>query len=1851
MLDLTERNSLFKTIVRSIISLILLSTLYGNAVEINRSVQNGVDDAEEASDGTVILNSSDLEMVMENSNQTVGIYFSDITIPQGMIIESAYLQFQVDETSTEETNLTIYAEKSTNPSPFTKDNFNISSRTKSDASVIWTPQSWESVGESGINQQSSDLKTLVQEIVNQEEWKSGNPLTFIITGTGKRVAESYDGSATGSAHLYINYLQDSDGDGIEDAQDSDDDNDGVEDSEDAFPLDATESKDSDGDGKGDNADLDDDNDGAKDSTELALGTDPFDANSTPPVETISIDSQISTSMDDVEELSDGEIYTNSSDLELIQDRTEQIVGLHFKKIEIDKDRLIKSAYIQFQVDETSSETTNLVIYGEKVSNSAPFETTNHNVSERAKTKNSVVWSPESWNTVGSRGTAQQTSDIKGIIQEIITQKDWNNGNAISLIITGEGKRIAESYDGSAENAPHLYISYFKDSEDSDNDGIINAVDSDDDNDGVEDSQDAFPFDATESKDSDGDGMGDNADLDDDNDGARDATELLVGTDPFDSNSTPPLEIKTVELQITSGSADVEELSSGEMYIDSSDLELVQDSTLQKIGLHFEGINISQGMKIKSAYLQFQVDETSNEETNLSIYGERIGDATLFTNETHNLSLRGKTKNSITWNPTAWESVGDADTAQQSSDLITVIQEIVNQRNWDNGQALNLIIEGSGKRVAESYEGSPTGATKLYISYYEDNLDSDGDGELNSVDSDDDNDGIEDSQDAFPLDANESVDTDGDGLGDNADLDDDGDGVWDSREIEEGTDPLNANSTPEIRVLSVSSQISSSTDDAEEAIFHQVNTNSSDLELTYDGEDLEEQLTGLRFTNISIPKGASLVKAYIQFQVDEVSTEETNLTIYGEKALTPLTFEADGYNISRRALTNSSVVWKPSPWNSVGERAVAQQSVDLSKIVQELIDQEGWNSGTLSFIISGTGARVAESYDGSVTGAPKLYISYLEGDLIGDTQAPVLTLNGEKTVEAEVGFYNEQGALAKDIFDGDVPVMIGGTLRDEVGTYTVTYTATDRAGNSSTITRTVVMVPNKVKTAIEGMYQSTALAVEKLNNYTPTQDFSYGKEFFVSTTGDDSNSGTIDAPLASLKGAKEAVKIYKENNGIPDGGIVVWFRGGNYSSIDYLKFTAEDSGESGNPIAYRGYQDEKVRIMGAVPIASDWFKAVDSNDPLWERLDEEAKAHIQVLNLHEHNITNLGTLDEWHYSSNAPMELYDDTKALTLARWPDENQTTKIPYFTDETLTIYGENLVPDVSGTYTQEHNLGSDEDKDFYTYASFKKDELVDGKQYYIRHYKAQSDGVRRTWAITSDNYKNSVFYYSGTGYSIPRDFTRKSDEASGIPMTVPFEEIQFGFASMKRGVSQNSFEYVGDRPSRWKNLEDVWVNGMFYYAWRNYHNPLTSIDTSNRVITMKYDDPLGIQQEEIKRQYYVYNLIEELTTAGEYYIDRNSSNLYYYPKRDLSESQLYVSLNKYYIVDFEGASFVEFHDMALEMGRQDIVRFTEGSHNLLSHLKLRLSGRNLVKFSKDTYDNGVEYSELSESGERAVYLTGGNLYTLKSGNNFVTNNHIIGDNRWSWTSQGAIGVFGAGNIAEHNEIHGFKHQAINFGGNNNSISYNNIYDVLKYTEDAGVIYGGRSWTERGNKIKYNFIHDIKNNYSQQILTGIYFDTLLDEEEVVGNIFYNIDGKGMLQSGGRDNLIENNMFVHVATPFMGMNWSITQYSEESGDSFNMLEQALEYDYKNGIYATMYPKLALLPDSWDELIGTHWLLPEDNIFRNNRGEDNLRWALDGKIESGTLDFAVYEVAEMEPLPRDSDKFVPLPYDEIGIQLP
>ncbi len=82
-------------------------------------------------------------------------------------------------------------------------------------------------------------------------------------------------------------------------------------------------------------------------------------------------------------------------------------------------------------------------------------------------------------------------------------------------------------------------------------------------------------------------------------------------------------------------------------------------------------------------------------------------------------------------------------------------------------------------------------------------------------------------------------------------------------------------------------------------------------------------------------------------------------------------------------------------------------------------------------------------------------------VVGDTEPPVITLNGEATVtiECSVDTYEELGATAEDVCDSEVAVIVGGDTVDPAapGTYTVTYNATDSAGNAADeVTRTVVV---------------------------------------------------------------------------------------------------------------------------------------------------------------------------------------------------------------------------------------------------------------------------------------------------------------------------------------------------------------------------------------------------------------------------------------------------------------------------------------------------------------------------------------------------------------------------------------------------------------------------------------------------------------------------------------------------------------------------------------------------------------------------------------------------------------------------
>lgn len=167
----------------------------------------GSDDAEErASDGKVSRASSDLELIFDKADQVVGMRFTGVPIPQGAMISEAWIQFTTDEVKTGDTSLTISAQAADNATTFTSTARNISSRPRTTSSANWSPPAWAKVGEAGVNQRTPSLAAVVREVVNRPNWASGNAMAFIVTGSGVRTADSFEGGPTVAPLLHVEYL-------------------------------------------------------------------------------------------------------------------------------------------------------------------------------------------------------------------------------------------------------------------------------------------------------------------------------------------------------------------------------------------------------------------------------------------------------------------------------------------------------------------------------------------------------------------------------------------------------------------------------------------------------------------------------------------------------------------------------------------------------------------------------------------------------------------------------------------------------------------------------------------------------------------------------------------------------------------------------------------------------------------------------------------------------------------------------------------------------------------------------------------------------------------------------------------------------------------------------------------------------------------------------------------------------------------------------------------------------------------------------------------------------------------------------------------------------------------------------------------------------------------------------------------------------------------------------------------------------------------------------------------------------------------------------------------------------------
>ncbi len=332
--------------------------------------------------------------------------------------------------------------------------------------------------------------------------------------------------------------------------------------------------------------------------------------------------------------------------------------------------------------------------------------------------------------------------------------------------------------------------------------------------------------------------------------------------------------------------------------------------------------------------------------------------------------------------------------------------------------------------------------------------------------------------------------------------------------------------------------------------------------------------------------------------------------------------------------------------------------------------------------------------------------------------------------------------------------------------------------------------------------------------------------------------------------------------------------------------------------------------------------------------------------------------------------------------------------------------------------------------------------------------------------------------------------------------------------------FFFDSDRPSGWKNTENIWIHGYWAYDWANSYERVAEFNTGERFL--KTVQPYGNYGYNKNQRFYFLNILEELDQPGEWYLDNKSGMLYFWPPSPADQGDALFSLLERPVIKMVDASNITLQGIIIEATRGNAIEISGGEGNRITGCIIRNIGNWGVIISGGK-NNGIESCDITDTGDGGISLEGGDRQTLTPCGHFVENCKFQRQGRWSKCYVPAILFTGVGLRASHNLIFDHPHCAILFTGNDHLIEFNEIHHVALETGDVGAIYAGRDYSYRGNRICNNYIHETGGVGMGSM--GVYMDDCVSGTEVSGNIFYKVHW-AIFIGGGRDHIVENNLFV-----------------------------------------------------------------------------------------------------------------------------
>ncbi|MFC1651137.1 right-handed parallel beta-helix repeat-containing protein [Candidatus Latescibacterota bacterium] len=368
------------------------------------------------------------------------------------------------------------------------------------------------------------------------------------------------------------------------------------------------------------------------------------------------------------------------------------------------------------------------------------------------------------------------------------------------------------------------------------------------------------------------------------------------------------------------------------------------------------------------------------------------------------------------------------------------------------------------------------------------------------------------------------------------------------------------------------------------------------------------------------------------------------------------------------------------------------------------------------------------------------------------------------------------------------------------------------------------------------------------------------------------------------------------------------------------------------------------------------------------------------------------------------------------------------------------------------------------------------------------------------------------------------------------------------------------GDIKKDWKNIVDAEVVVLRFWVSSRQH--IESVDESSNTVQFNCQTRYRYSDDFTDKgaRYYVENVFEGLDDPGEWYLDRPTGTLFYYPKsgEDMNTVLVEIPVSPQLIrfegepsrqsfvtnVTFEGITFTHNNWMLPEgnPGDGQSAPEVEGALFLRGAIDCGFIDCRIVQLSsyaiqidEGCRNNSFIGNELGHLGGGGFRIGGGDAKShpdMRTGWNTITDNHIhhIGE-----IYHAATGVWiqhSGGNLISHNEIDHTYYSSMAIGWvwgyrpsvtTHNEISYIHIHHVGQgVLSDMGGIY--MLGVAPGTIVRNNLIHDIESHgYGGW---GIYTDEGSTHVLIENNIVYNTKCAGFDQHYGRENFVRNNIFA-----------------------------------------------------------------------------------------------------------------------------